>query len=70
MVEKFSLPLAGSTRIVTFFGLGVVVFLLASAISGTMGTMAAVFGGTSMYGCGAVVTGMLLGRTVVVLVID
>ena len=66
---KFSLPLAGSTRMVTFLGLGVLVFLVTSPVSGTIGTTSMVFGGTSMYGWEAVVTGMF-ARTVVVLVID
>jgi hypothetical protein len=68
VLVTFSLPLAGSTLMVTLFGLGVLVFL-ESPVSGMIGTMATVFGGSSMYALEAVVTGMLV-RTVVVLVID
>ena len=46
---KFSLPLAGSTRIVTFLGLGVLVFLVTPPVSGTIGTTDIAFEGTSMY---------------------
>jgi hypothetical protein len=69
VVMKFSLPLAGSTLMVTRFGLGVLAVLMVPAVSETRGILVAVLEGASLYGAEAATIGTLV-RAVVVLVMD
>lgn len=65
---KFSLPLGGSTRMATFFGLGVLVFFT-STVSARVVTLMLTLGGISTNVWDGVAVWMPL-RVAVVLVID